>query len=63
LTELKAAAVDVASVRAVDRGAEVVFVDNRPVSIDGADLDERIEEVLDLTVGRASDRTAKGTGG
>jgi cyclic 2,3-diphosphoglycerate synthetase len=62
LTELKAAAVDVAGVRAVDRGAEVVFVDNRPVPIDGADLDGRIEEVLDLTLGRASDRTAKGPG-
>jgi hypothetical protein len=49
-------------VRAVDRGAEVVFVDNRPVPIDGADLDGRIEEILDLTVGRASDRTAKGPG-
>jgi hypothetical protein len=42
LTELKAAAVDVASVRAVARDADVVFVDNRPVPVDGAaELDAR----------------------
>ena len=40
LTELKAAAVDVASERAVRRGAEVVFVDNRPTS-DALGRDDR----------------------
>jgi cyclic 2,3-diphosphoglycerate synthetase len=59
LTELKAAAVDVAGVRAVARGADVVFVDNRPEPVDGADLSGRIVEVLRLAIGRASERTAK----
>lgn len=35
LTELKAAAVDVAAAMAAGAGAEVVFVDNRPVDVDG----------------------------
>lgn len=35
LTELKAAAVDVACDRALSRGAEVVFCDNRAVVVDG----------------------------
>jgi cyclic 2,3-diphosphoglycerate synthetase len=34
-TELKAAAVDVAVRRATEQGAEVVFVDNRPESVEG----------------------------
>jgi cyclic 2,3-diphosphoglycerate synthetase len=58
LTELKAAAVDVASMRAVARGAEVVFVDNRPRSVDGRDLEAAFVQVLDLAIGRANDRTA-----
>lgn len=60
LTELKAAAVDVAGVRAVARGAEVVFVDNRPEPVDETDLDARVTEVLDLAAGRAAERTANG---
>jgi cyclic 2,3-diphosphoglycerate synthetase len=57
LTELKAAAVDVAAKRAAERGAEVVFVDNRPRSAGGDhDLDELIVETLDLAVTRASER-------
>jgi cyclic 2,3-diphosphoglycerate synthase len=60
LTELKAAAVDVAAVRAAARGAEVVFVDNRPEPVDGADLDERLGSVIDLALGRATTRTAEG---
>jgi cyclic 2,3-diphosphoglycerate synthetase len=35
LTELKAAAVDVACAHAVSRGLDVVFVDNRAVVVDG----------------------------
>ena len=58
LTELKAAAVDVASMRAVTRGAEVVFVDNRPLPMDGRDLDAAFVQVLDLAIARATDRTA-----
>jgi len=62
LTELKAAAVDVASVRAVARDADVVFVDNRPVPVDGAaELDVPFQQLLDLAVGRATERrTAEG---
>jgi cyclic 2,3-diphosphoglycerate synthetase len=60
LTELKAAAVDVAGVRAVARGAEVVFVDNRPEPVDGSDLDGLLTEILDLAGGRATERTASG---
>jgi len=60
LTELKAAAVDIAGVRAVARGAEVVFVDNRPEPVDGTDLEARLTGILDLAVGRATERTAEG---
>jgi cyclic 2,3-diphosphoglycerate synthetase len=57
LTELKAAAVDVAARRALERGADVVFVDNRPRAAGGdGDLDELIAEVLDLAKERAGDR-------
>jgi cyclic 2,3-diphosphoglycerate synthase len=58
LTELKAAAVDVAVGVAQARGAGVVFVDNRPVSLPGeADLTEALEEVVDLAVDRGRART------
>jgi cyclic 2,3-diphosphoglycerate synthetase len=57
LTELKAAAVDVAARRALDRGAEVVFVDNRPVSAWGdGDVDDLIRDVIELARGRARGR-------
>jgi cyclic 2,3-diphosphoglycerate synthase len=61
LTELKAAAVDIAGVRAVARGVDVVFVDNRPEPVDGSDLEAKIGEAIDLTLGRASARTAEGS--
>jgi len=67
LTELKAAAVDVACERAVARGAEVVFVDNRPevAGADaGADLGSALTELIDLAVARGIDRgAAEGTEG
>jgi cyclic 2,3-diphosphoglycerate synthetase len=47
LTELKAAAVDVAARRARERGAEVVFVDNRPVAAEGK-LEEELERIVEL---------------
>jgi cyclic 2,3-diphosphoglycerate synthetase len=53
LTELKAAAVDVAARRAIERGAEVVFVDNRPVSAGG---DGELDQLLRETVGLAHER-------
>ena len=57
LTELKAAAVDVAARRALERGAEVVFVDNRPKSVEGdGELDALLAETLDLARERAAQR-------
>jgi cyclic 2,3-diphosphoglycerate synthetase len=57
LTELKAAAVDVACERALARGAEVVFVDNRAIVMEGAmGFDAAIGEIVDLARERASAR-------
>jgi cyclic 2,3-diphosphoglycerate synthetase len=59
LTELKAAAVDVAARVALDRGAEVVFVDNRPVAAGGdGDLDDLIRGVTSVARDRARGRMA-----
>jgi cyclic 2,3-diphosphoglycerate synthetase len=61
LTELKAAAVDVACEHAVSHGIDVVFVDNRAVVVDGdAELGDLLARVQDLAIGRAGDRTAAG---
>ena len=58
LTELKAAAVDVGVERAIGRGAEVVFVDNRAVVVEGdTDLDTALGTVIDLAVERGRERT------
>jgi cyclic 2,3-diphosphoglycerate synthetase len=57
LTELKAAAVDVAARRAGQRGAEVVFVDNRAVTVNGdGSVEDLLVEAARLTVDRASER-------
>ena len=57
LTELKAAAVDVACERAVGRGAEVVFVDNRADAIEaGMDLEASLRSVVEAAVERGRDR-------
>jgi cyclic 2,3-diphosphoglycerate synthase len=57
LTELKAAAIDVAARRALDRGAEVVFVDNRPKGVGGdGDLDALLAETLELARERAAEK-------
>ena len=57
LTELKAAAIDVAAERARARGAQVVFADNRAETLEGdGDLPELLEEAAGLAVERASDR-------
>ncbi|MFB3737709.1 MAG: 2,3-diphosphoglycerate synthetase [Candidatus Velamenicoccus archaeovorus] len=57
LTELKAAAVDVACDRALARGAEVVFVDNRAVVVEGdADLPTVLRETIDLARSRHAGR-------
>jgi cyclic 2,3-diphosphoglycerate synthase len=57
LTELKAAAVDIGVERALARGAEVVFVDNRAVVIEGdADLDTLLGDTLALATERSRNR-------
>jgi len=57
LTELKAAAVDVGVERAIARGAEVVFVDNRAVVVEGStDLDTALGEVIDRALHRGARR-------
>jgi len=57
LTELKAAAVDVACDRAIARGAQVVFVDNRAVALDGEpDLGAALRTTIELAVERKSRR-------
>jgi cyclic 2,3-diphosphoglycerate synthetase len=56
LTELKAAAVDVAARRADQLGAEVVFVDNRPVSLDGQDVEGAFADAIALAKKRGKTR-------
>jgi cyclic 2,3-diphosphoglycerate synthetase len=57
LTELKAAAVDTAVARALDRGAEVVFVDNRAEAVEGSvDLHTALGGAIDIALGRAESR-------
>jgi cyclic 2,3-diphosphoglycerate synthetase len=58
LTELKAAAVDTAVARALDRGAEVVFVDNRAEAAEGSvDLDTALGGAIDVALDRARTRS------
>ena len=53
LTELKAGAIDVACERALARGAEIVFVDNRAIVVEGEmDLDTALGGVIDQAVER-----------
>jgi cyclic 2,3-diphosphoglycerate synthase len=55
LTELKAGAVEIGAEQALARGAEVVFVDNRAVVIEGdAELDATLKGVLELARERGS---------
>ncbi|MGH2739874.1 MAG: 2,3-diphosphoglycerate synthetase [Actinomycetota bacterium] len=57
LTELKAAAVDVAAERAVARGADVVFLDNRAETLEGdGELGDLLREVGQTAIERASAR-------
>ena len=57
LTELKAAAVDLACDRALARGADVVFVDNRAVAVEGEmDLPTALRETIDLAGERRARR-------
>ncbi len=57
LTELKAAAVEVACERALAKGAEVVFFDNRAKAVEGAPLfSTALEEVIRLAQERGNAR-------
>ena len=57
LTELKAAAVDVACDRALARAAQVVFLDNRAVVVDGdADLPAAVMGTIGLAMERSERR-------
>ncbi|MGH2774005.1 MAG: 2,3-diphosphoglycerate synthetase [Actinomycetota bacterium] len=52
LCEIKAAAIDVATKRALDAGLEVVFMDNVPVGIDGDDPARVIEWAAQIATAR-----------
>jgi cyclic 2,3-diphosphoglycerate synthetase len=52
LVELKAAAVDVAARVASERGMEVVFCDNRVVSVGDESFDDVVTELADLATRR-----------
>ena len=56
LTELKAAAIDVAAPMALERGADVVFIDNRPTAAGGDDLDEALEQLVRIARERSARR-------
>lgn len=57
VTELKAAAVDVAADRATARGAEVVFADNRAITLEGdGELPDLLLETARLAIDRAQKR-------
>ncbi len=57
LTELKAAAIDVAAERALDAGAEVVFCDNRPETVEGdGEIGELLVSAAQMAADRAADR-------
>jgi cyclic 2,3-diphosphoglycerate synthase len=60
VTELKAAAVDVAARRALERGAEVAFIDNRPKAAGGdGDVDDLLRDVMALARSRARERLVR----
>jgi cyclic 2,3-diphosphoglycerate synthetase len=56
VTELKAAAIDVAAQRALARGATVVFADNRPAPGGDGDLRAELEHVIHSAMARGADR-------
>lgn len=57
LTELKAAAIDVAAERAISRGADVVFADNRAQTLEGdGELPDILLEMARLAADRAGKR-------
>jgi len=60
VVELKAAAIDLATGLALERGMEVVFCDNRVVTVGGdGPFEELATEVTDLAVRRYQERAEK----
>jgi cyclic 2,3-diphosphoglycerate synthetase len=57
LTELKAAAIDVAAVAGEHAGVPVVLCDNVPVPVDGNDLDAVVDSVADAALERGMARS------
>ncbi len=56
LCEIKAAAVDVATRKAIDAGLEVVYMDNVPVGVDGDEPAAALARVADRAVARFEER-------
>ena len=56
LCEVKAAAIDVATRRALEAGVDVAFLDNEPQGIEGDDL----AGVIEWAAGRAEERFSEG---
>lgn len=56
LTELKAAAIDVVAAAGAEAGVPTVLCDNIPVPTDGTHIDDVIDHVAALALGRASAR-------
>ncbi|MCD6301010.1 MAG: hypothetical protein J7L82_02955 [Staphylothermus sp.] len=59
VTELKAAAVDVATRMALSMGKEVVYVWNIPVTVGGTDIEEGIKEITKRAIERFKKRKKK----
>ena len=60
LTELKAAAVDVATAMALERGIEVVYADNVPLQVGDTNLDSAILDVVTFALERFAQRHSSG---
>ncbi len=58
LTELKAAAIDVAAAAAELAGVPTVLCDNEPVALDGDDLGGVVDALAELTLSRGHERSA-----
>jgi len=56
LTEIKAAAIDVVAEAAETAGRELVFCDNEPRPLRGADLDASLADLADLALSRFGER-------
>lgn len=60
VTELKAAAVDVATRMAISMGKEVVYVWNIPVTTGGVNIDDAIKKLVELSIKRFEEARYRG---